>query len=67
MLSAMKRLKRYLEENVISQVEIARQLGVTQPTVWEWLNDESKPTADNLMKLSRVTGISIDDLLSHAA
>lgn len=63
----MKRLRKYLEENSISQVEIARKIGVKQPTVWEWLNDESKPSAENLMKLSRVTGLSIDDLLSHAA
>lgn len=63
----MKRLRQYLQDNDMSQTEIARQMGVKQPTVWEWLNDESLPSAENLQKLSRVTGLSIDDLLSHAA
>lgn len=63
----MERLKQYLEENSISQTEIAREVGVKQPTVWEWINGESLPSAENLQKLSRVTGLTIDALLSHAA
>lgn len=61
----MERLKRYLDDNGVSQTEIAKRMGVKQPTVWEWLNDESWPSAANLQKLSRITGISIDELLSH--
>lgn len=61
----MERLQQYLTENKLSQAEFARLFGVKQPTVWEWLNGHSSPTAENLQKLSRLTGLSIDELLSH--
>lgn len=60
----MQRLQRYLEDEAISQNDLAILVGVKQPTVWEWLNGKSKPSAARLQMLSRVTGISIDDLLS---
>lgn len=63
----MKRLQKYLVDADITQTELARRLGVKQPTVWEWLHNQSSPSAENLQKLSRETGISIDELLSHAA
>jgi len=63
----MERLRQYLDDESVSQTELARRLGVKQPTVWEWLNGESSPSAENLQKLSRVTGVSIDELLSHVA
>ena len=67
MLAGMERLKRYLDEEDISQAEFARQMGVSQPTVWEWLNGHSLPSADRLRKLSQLTGISIDELLGSPA
>jgi transcriptional regulator with XRE-family HTH domain len=66
MLAGMERLRRYLEEEGISQAELARRAGVSQPTVWEWLNGHSLPSADSLRTLSRVTGVSIDELLAPA-
>lgn len=63
----MDRLKQYLEDEGMTQIELAKRIGVTQPTVWEWLNHESYPSVENLRKLSRTTGISIDELLSPAA
>lgn len=63
----MDRLKRYLEESGVTQTELASQVGVKQPTVWEWLHGDSQPSVDNLRKLSSATGLSIDELLSNAA
>lgn len=60
----MERLRQYLEDRQITQAQLAQLMDVKQPTVWEWLKGDSKPTADRLVKLSRVTGISIDELLS---
>jgi transcriptional regulator with XRE-family HTH domain len=60
----MERLKRYLKDEEVSQAELARRLGVSQPTVWEWLNGKSLPSAERLKALSEATGISIDDLLA---
>ena len=63
MLCSMKALQRYLEDTATTQTELARQIGVSQPTVWEWLNGHTSPSADNLVRLSGITGISIDKLL----
>jgi transcriptional regulator with XRE-family HTH domain len=60
----MHRLKQYLHDNELTQADLAKQMKVSQPTVWEWLSGRSKPSADRLIELSRVTGLSIDELLS---
>ena len=62
----MDRLKKHLKRNGITQQAFAEQIGVTQPTVWEWLNGRSKPSAKKLVLISRVTGLSIDKLLEAA-
>ena len=61
----MERLRRYLIDEAISQSELARRVGVSQPTVWGWLNDDSLPSAEMLKTLSNETGLSIDALLDH--
>lgn len=64
-MSFMERLKQYLIESKTSQESFAELVGVKQPTVWEWLHGESMPGPRNLKRISSITGISIDDLLSH--
>lgn len=49
----------------ISQAELARRVGVTQPTVWGWLAGDSQPSARTLKKLASATGLSIDALLDQ--
>lgn len=61
----MQRLRRYLTEHDLSQTAFARMAGVSAPTVWEWLNGHSLPSADRLRSLSKLTGISIDELLEE--
>jgi transcriptional regulator with XRE-family HTH domain len=60
----MERLRRYLDTEGMSQVEFARRVGVSQPTVWEWINGKTSPSVDNLRAISRETKISIDELLA---
>ncbi|HEY3658241.1 MAG TPA: helix-turn-helix transcriptional regulator [Steroidobacteraceae bacterium] len=59
----MLRLKQFLLDSKMKQTQLAELMGVSQPTVWEWLNGDSAPSAKSLIKLSQITGISIDDLL----
>ena len=59
----MRRLKQFLADSKMNQTQLAELMGVSQPTVWEWLNGDSTPTTKRLIKLSQITGISIDDLL----
>jgi transcriptional regulator with XRE-family HTH domain len=64
---AMQALRQYMEEHEISQAELARRVGVQQPTVWEWLNGHCKPSTSKLIKLSAETGISVDELIKESA
>jgi len=63
----MERLREHLAEKKITQAEFARRLGVSQPTVCEWLNGKIWPSANRLLEISRETGLSIDELMSEAA
>lgn len=60
----MERLKRYLVDQDMTQEELARRVGVKQPTVWEWLNGDTLPSTSRLRTLARITGISMEELLS---
>lgn len=63
----MEPLKTYLERNEISQAQFAQLVGVTQPTVSDWINGRMLPSTDRLVEISRVTGLSIDKLLDNPA
>ena len=60
----MKALRDYLELTDTSQQAFAERLGVKQPTVWGWINGKYSPSAEMLKRISEVTGISIDKLLT---
>lgn len=47
---------QYLEARGIQQAEFARQLGVSPGLVWQWLNDETKITAERAVQIEEATG-----------
>lgn len=47
----------------LSQEELAERIGVSRQAVSKWERSESSPDTDNLIALSRVYGISIDEML----
>jgi transcriptional regulator with XRE-family HTH domain len=59
----MEGLREYMQARELTQAELATQLGVSQPTVSDWLNGKTKPTAGRLLKISKKTGVSVDELL----
>ena len=63
----MKALRRHLKRHRMSQAEFARAMGVSQPTVWYWLNGEKTPTADKLVRIADMTGLTVDALLDRKA
>jgi transcriptional regulator with XRE-family HTH domain len=65
-LAAMNRLRQYLEQNEITQVEFARRMGVAQPTVSGWLSGTALPSAEMLKAITLKTGLTIDELLDHS-
>lgn len=47
----------------LSQEELAEKIGVSRQAVSKWERSESSPDTDNLIALSRIYGISIDEML----
>lgn len=61
-------LRTEMKAKGIGQSELARRLGVRQPTIWAWLNG-SQPGARNLQRIASALGIdagAIDLSPSHA-
>ena len=47
----------------LSQVELAKQLGVTKQSVSNWENDNIQPSVDMLVKIAQCLSVSTDYLL----
>lgn len=63
----MDRLARWLESTDTTQIVLAEKVGVSQPTISDWLNGRTTPTVENLRRLSTITGLSIDEILETRA
>lgn len=61
----MQALKTYRERTKTTQAELARRLGVSQPTICEIENGNQMPTIRLLKRISKVTGLSADKLLAN--
>ena len=51
------------KKKVMTQLELARQMGVTDKAVSKWERDLSFPDVASLPKLAEVLGTSVDELL----
>ncbi len=49
----------------LSQEELAEKIGVSRQAVSKWERSESSPDTDNLIALSKIYGISIDEMLDY--
>ena len=50
-----------------SQEELAEKIGVSRQAISKWERSEASPDTDNLIMLSRVYGITIDELINGSA
>lgn len=57
------RLVQLRKKSGLSQEELAARLGISRQAVSKWERAEASPDTDNLILLSRVYGVSLDDLL----
>lgn len=48
-----------------SQEELAEKIGVSRQAVSKWERSESSPDTDNLIALSKIYGVSIDEMLDY--
>lgn len=59
-----ERLREIRTAKKLSQVELARLLGVTKQCVSNWENDNIQPSIEMLVKIATVLQVSTDYLLS---
>lgn len=59
----MQALIDYLNENELTQVSLAKKLGVNQGQLNSWLKGRRSPSAANLKRISKKTGISLERLV----
>lgn len=60
-----KNIKELRQEKGFTQAQLAEQIGVTQGAIYFWEKEINEPTAGYLIKLARIFGVSIDELLSY--
>ena len=58
-----KRFKKYRLENNLTQVEVAKMIGIDQTNISSWENDKTRPEYENLIKLSKIYDVTLDELL----
>ena len=58
-----QRIRALRQARGMSQVELARRLGVTKQSVSNWENDNIQPSIEMLQKLAAALSVSTDYLL----
>lgn len=62
----MNTLKKTMKLRGIKQKEIALEIGVSQPTVSDWVNGKKTPEGENLSKLANILGLDPRVILGYA-
>jgi transcriptional regulator with XRE-family HTH domain len=57
------KLKRWADKQDLNQHEAAARLGISESFLSEYLHGKKSFGADNALRISKITGISIMDLL----
>ena len=60
-----KNLKKYMDNKGINQKELAEIIGVSAPTLNEWLQKKKYPRIDKIEKLANFFGILKSDLIEE--
>ena len=59
-----KRIALLRKEKGLTQEELAQHMGISPQAVSKWENDQTCPDISALPRLSRLLGVSVDELLS---
>ena len=54
----METLKKIREQNLMPRIELARQIGVTEGTIYNWEAGKTKPSDKNVKKLSEIFNVN---------
>lgn len=58
------KIRQHRKLNHMSQEELADKLGVSRQSISLWENNQTQPTIENIVVLSKILGVSTDELLS---
>ena len=61
-----ERIRGLMKENGLSQVALAKKIGVKQNTVSAWVRGRKEPCIENLWRLADYFGVSVDYLVGRA-
>lgn len=59
-----KNIKSYRKSAGLSQCELAERLNVSNRTISSWEIDRTKPSIDDVNKMVKIFGCTIDDIVS---
>ena len=62
-IETANRLYQYRKQMGISQEELAEKIGVSRQAVSKWERAEASPDTDNLIELSKIYGVSLDEMM----
>ncbi|GLV63732.1 hypothetical protein Bmyc01_24020 [Bacillus mycoides] len=62
-MSIGEQLKKLRESKRLSQEDVAKKIGVTRQAVCKWENDKRYPDIDNLILLSEIYNVTLDELI----
>ena len=66
-IETANRLLQYRKKMGLSQEELAEKIGVSRQAVSKWERAEASPDTDNLIELSKVYGVTLDEMLRGEA
>lgn len=64
-MALAEQLKASREKMGLSQTDVANRLNITRQSISKWENGKGYPDLDNLVLLSEVYEVSIDELLKE--
>jgi transcriptional regulator with XRE-family HTH domain len=59
------RIRRYRKAAGLSQIALARALGISGPSVNEWESGKSRPSIERLPDLAQILGCDVADLVEN--
>lgn len=59
-----KFFKAARKQSGLTQKDVAEKLGIHQSNVSDWENDISRPEYENLIELSKIYDVSVEELLN---
>lgn len=59
----MKRLKEFRESKGYTVEELADMVGVSRQIIYDWEKGKSYPNVFNALKLAKIFGVSVADLI----